>query len=120
MLNFIRKFVASKLLSKIPLVGKFANWLATAPGARRIVALCALTVKLSVAAVASVVAGVCAQFADLVGEVCKVDVAGWASVASSFSDKIGAWLSGGADLTALVLMGWSYLEAKAAQGKKKD
>lgn len=118
MLNLIRKFVASKLLAKIPLVGKLANWLATAPGARRIVALCALTVKLAVAAVASVVSGVCAQYSDLVGEVCKVDLAGWAAMTASWADSIGQWLSSGADLTALALMLWSYLEAR--EKAKKD
>lgn len=119
MLNLIRKFVASKILKSIPFVGKLASWLATAPGARRIVALCALTVKLAVDAVASVVSGVCAQYSDLVGDVCKVDVVSWAAMAASFADSIGQWLSGGADLTALALMLWSYLEAKAAE-KKKD
>jgi hypothetical protein len=117
MLNFIRKFVASKVLNAIPLVGTFAKWLATSPGARRYVALLALTVKLAVAAVASVIVGVCQPFADLVGAVCSVDVNSWSVVASNVADKVGTWLNGGADLTTLVLLAWSYFEHKE---QKKD
>lgn len=112
MLNLLRKFVASKLLKSVPFFGRFAEWLATSPGARRYVALLALTVKLAVAAVAGVLVGVCGQFADLVGAACNVDVSAWSIAAAKAADFVGSWLNNGADLTALFVVAWSYFEHK--------
>lgn len=112
MLNLIRKFVASKLVNGIPFLGRFANWLATAPGARRYVAMFALTVKLSVAAVAGVIVGVCQPFKDLAGAVCSVDVSSWVAASASLADSLTKWLDGGADIAALFVVAWSYLEHK--------
>lgn len=115
MLNLFRKFVASRLVNAIPFLGRFARWLATAPGARRYVAMFALTVKLSVAAVAGVIMGVCQPFADLAGAVCSVDVNSWVAASASLADSLTAWLDKGADITALLVVAWSYFEHKDSQ-----
>lgn len=112
MLNLLRKFVASRLVSGIPFLGRFANWLATAPGARRYIAMLALTAKLAVAAVAGVISGVCQSFADIVGAVCSVDVNSWVAASASIADSLTKWLNSGADLAALFVVAWSYFEHK--------